>query len=45
MFDQRRLAGDIAAATGQRLAQGSHPDVDVGAGQPEVLPDAEPVRP
>src|SRR5215469_13177332 len=41
MLDQGALAGDIAATGGERLAESSHPDVDITALQPEVLLDTE----
>ncbi|MOA62632.1 hypothetical protein D3C78_1881180 [compost metagenome] len=37
MLDQCRAARNVPAATGQGLAQRSHPDVDVIASQPIVL--------
>lgn len=44
VFDQRGFAGDVAAAAGQRLAQGTHPDVDVLAVDAEVFADAVAAR-
>ena len=49
ILDQRLAAGDVAAATAERLAERAHPDVDVAAIDAEVLADAaaraRPARP
>ncbi len=44
VFDQGRRAGDVAAATAQRLAERAHPDVDVAGIDAEVLADAASAR-
>ncbi|EXI67521.1 MAG: hypothetical protein AW07_04517 [Candidatus Accumulibacter sp. SK-11] len=41
MLDQGTLAGNVAATSGEGLAQRAHPDVDVAAVDAKVLPDAE----
>ena len=42
VFHQRGFAGDVAAAGGERLAEGSHPDVNFAAGKIKVLTNAHP---
>ena len=42
-LDQLLAAGNVAAATAQRLAQSSHPDVDLARIHPKVLCDPAPV--
>src|ERR1043166_5853543 len=43
--DERPIAGDIAAATGEGLAERPHHDVDVAGGEAEMLGDAAPGAP
>src|SRR5258708_4018398 len=41
VLNEGARAGDVAAAARQRLAQRTHPDVDIGGGDGEMLADAE----